>query len=130
MTRHQLSQVQDELSRCDNVCAAFLLGSAVRNALRPDSDIDIAVLPAPGTRIGIEEKIELMANISRITGRDTDMGILDSTNLVYAKEAYLGGDCIFTRNQFYQELFGANVLGMYLTLRKEREEIENAYRNR
>jgi hypothetical protein len=53
--------------------------------------------------------------------------VLDTTNLVYAKEAYLNGECIFCRDSLRRDLFGATVLGEYLDLREVRQEVEHAY---
>ena len=120
--------ISQELDKHPKVCAAFLLGSAARGTLRRNSDIDLALLPMPQTRISFKEQGQMTAAISSLTGRETDIGILQTSNLIYAKEAFLTGNRIFCRDYYYCDLFIANALGLYLELRQERKGIENAYR--
>ena len=110
------------------VAAAFILGSAARDALRPESDIDLALLPLPDYRPTPFDCTELAVEIESILSRTIDLGVLTTDNIVYAKEAYLSGHCVYSQNDFYRDLFGATILGLYAKLREERKEIENAYR--
>ena len=110
------------------VAAAFMLGSAARGCQRADSDVDVAVLPGPDDKPTVLERVELAVQLEGILHRDIDLGILSTDNLVYAKEAYLTGRCIYSRNEFHRDLFGATALGLYAGLRQERREIEDAYR--
>lgn len=48
-------------------------GSATRSDFRPDSDIDLLVEPLPGHRLGLDERIGLMADMERLFGRDVDL---------------------------------------------------------
>ncbi len=121
-------QIKRELNRQPKVCAAFLLGSAARGRLRQNSDIDLALLPMPQARLSFQERGQMAAAISSLTGRETDIGVLQTNNLIYAKEAFLNGKRIFCRDCYYCDLFIANTLGLYLELRQERRGIENAYR--
>ncbi len=110
------------------VYAAFVLGSAVRGALRPRSDIDIALLPGPGYKPSPFERVEITGQLEDILGREADVGILGTHNLIYAKEAYFTGRCIYSKDNYYRDLFGATALGLYYRLRQERKEVEDAYR--
>jgi len=61
------------------ILSVYLLGSANSGHLRPDSDIDLAILAKPGQELGPEERAALM--------RDPALaGILESNLLsVYAR---------------------------------------------
>lgn len=98
--------------------------------MRPDSDIDIAVLIDAGADISLTERIRISSELEQCINRPIDLGVLTTHNLIYAREAIMTGVCIFCRNNFQRDLFAATVLGLYLQLREERKEIENAYRTR
>lgn len=126
----QLRQIHSALAAESCVDAAFVLGSAAHGRMRSDSDIDIAILPSSdGTLNGID-RVRLAMTLEEILGRQVDLGILDHSNLVYAKEAYLRGKRIYCRNAFHCGLFGASALGMYADLREARREVEHAYQTR
>jgi predicted nucleotidyltransferase len=48
-------------------------GSATRADLRPDSDLDLLVEPAPGHHLGLSERVSLNADAERLFGRDVDL---------------------------------------------------------
>ena len=108
--------------------AAYLLGSAVSGRLRPDSDVDIALLPYPGLRLGDPDRAALAARIAFEIGRDVDLGLLGSGNLIYAKEAIFTGIRIFSRNDAAADAAEATLLGMYVSFNEERQEVLDAYR--
>ena len=110
--------------------AAYLLGSAVNGAMRPDSDVDIAILPAAAVRIDDINRIELGVDLTMAAGRDVDLGIISSDNLVYAREALLTGQRIYVRNPAVADAHTHILLGMYFCFNEERKEVLDAYHNR
>ena len=127
-TKKYESKIQAILADHSWVSAAFLLGSASLDQLRPDSDVDIALLPVPGYFPSVFERVDISACLEDVIGREVDIGILGTDNLIYAKEAYLTGHCIYSTDNYYRDLFGATALGLYVGLRRERKEVERAYR--
>ena len=129
LSKTQLKQcVQDALADDPRYIAAFLLGSAGRGAMRPDSDIDIAILLTPGDTLDAFERVALAVGLGRVLQREIDIGVLNDDNLVYAKEAFLNGECIYCRDVSQRDLFRTRALGLYLELRDNRREVEYAYR--
>lgn len=119
-----------EALECDRrICAAFLLGSAVSDRMRPESDVDIAILPISGQKLNDMDKLALAAELSLQSGKPVDIGILSSQNLVYAKEAILTGKEIFTKDRKYTDLMTTTFLGMYIMFQEERREVLDAYRS-
>jgi len=118
----------DLLMSDDRIMAAYLLGSAASGTLRPDSDIDVAVLPAKGVRLRRSHLLELSTSLSLELGREADLGVLSSANLVYARQAILAGVRLFTKDPFYSDLMETTLLSMYLWFSEERKEISDAYR--
>jgi predicted nucleotidyltransferase len=45
----------------------------VRDDLRPDSDIDLFVEPKRGRRIGLLERVDVIADAERLFDRDVDL---------------------------------------------------------
>lgn len=50
-----------------------LFGSVVRDDFRPDSDIDVLVTFAPGTRRTLEDYMEMEEELHAIFGRKVDL---------------------------------------------------------
>lgn len=62
MTITLAQQVARTLAPHPEIQLAFVFGSAARDALRPDSDVDVAVLAA--SRLSPEARLELMAELT------------------------------------------------------------------
>jgi predicted nucleotidyltransferase len=110
------------------ILAVFLLGSAARDALKPESDIDIGVMCEFGEAIGQLELAENAANLSYELQRSVDLGLISSSNLVYACEALLTGKVLADKNPDRTALQRAALLGMYLQFNRDRQEVIDAYR--
>ncbi len=115
------------LKKDPRYAAAYLFGSAANGELRPDSDIDIAVLPSPGVFLIQMDLLKLSSLLEENCGREVDIGILSSKNLIYTREAILKGKCIYEIDDIYCRLFIATVLGLYAQLKIERKEVEDVY---
>jgi predicted nucleotidyltransferase len=115
------------LEKEEHLAAAYLLGSAVRGALRPDSDLDIALLPVRGRMIAAEDRFSLAADLEDLAGRPVDVGVLSTANLVYAKEAVAHGRVIFERDRTARARFAMLVFSMYASLQESRREVLHAY---
>jgi predicted nucleotidyltransferase len=122
-----LEAVASHLSRHDHVAAAYLLGSAAEERLRSDSDVDIAVLPVTPEGLPLLERLHLAAELSSIVGREVDLGVLATRNLVYAKEAVTRGRLILDRDHQVTARFEMYALSMYASLQEARREVLRAY---
>lgn len=116
-----------ERCECDErVLAVYLLGSAARGTMRPDSDIDIGVLPARGEVLSALELAEIAAGLSFETGYVVDAGLVDGRDLLYATKA-LGGMRLFVREEKTTALREAALRAMYLRFCEDRKEVVDAY---
>jgi predicted nucleotidyltransferase len=122
----QLAAIASHLSRQACIAAAYLLGSAAEERLRPDSDVDIAVLTLSRGGIPLAERLSLTAELSRLAGREVDLGVLTSHNLVYAKEVVTRGRLIFDRDHSVTATFEMYALSMYASLQEARREVLRA----
>lgn len=127
ITDQHVSGVVDVLRRCAAVEAAYLLGSAATGRLRADSDVDIAVLPRHRDPMSAADRFELMGRLVEVLGRPVDLGILTTSNVVYAKEAVATGRLIFERDHRLTARFAMLALSMYASLQEARREVLRAY---
>ena len=126
-TEIQMQRIVSTLAGDDRILAAYLLGSAARDALRPESDLDIAVMPADGYHFTALELAELAAQLTPLAGRPVDIGLISPANLVYARQAILTGRRIVCRNLFHADRTAATLLGLAAQFEYERREVVHAY---
>jgi len=124
----QIEEAVQSLWKNDSrIWAAYLLGSAHRGTLRPESDIDIAFMPDPSERISATDRLQWMGDLSMCLGRTVDLGVLSSSNLVYGAEAVFGGAPLFVRHD-RAALYATSLLSMFMAFNENRREVINAYR--
>lgn len=126
--KHIIPELIEILEKDSRICAAFLLGSSLSDRMRPDSDFDLAILPAQDTKLdGLERNLLGTALFQKI-GKPVDIGLLSSHNLIYTKEAILNGREIYCNNRTFTDLMTTTFLGMYVMFQEERSEVLDAYR--
>jgi len=121
--RRILAEIREVLAHHAAVDAAYVLGSAAAGRLRPDSDIDIAVLPVRGRSFTVMERLSLAAELGRILARPVDLGVLTTANVVHAKETVTNGRLIFDRHHPTTARFAMLTLSMYAALQEARREV-------
>ena len=122
-----LSYIKQQIDRDPRILSAYVLGSAVSGRMRPDSDLDIAILPVAGKTLSQMDLMDLSASLSLAAGRNVDLGVLSSQNLIYASEVILKGERLFCRDAFQADLAAATLLGLAARFEFERREIVDAY---
>ena len=122
-----LQSLATRLGEIGGIDAAYLLGTASSGQLRPDSDLDIALLPSRGTQHAGRQLAELAADLEAIAGRPVDLGILHTGHLVYAKEAVTRGILFYERDPAARRRFAMLTLSMYADLQEIRREVLDAY---
>lgn len=109
------------------ILAVYLLGSAVNETLRPDSDLDFGLLLQSGETLSAREINDLASDLTLSYGRPVDLGLISTRNLIYARQCVLTGRQIFCRDVVRAGLTVATLLGLALQLDFERQEILHAY---
>lgn len=127
LSQDQIDGIIDTLRPDTRIAALYLLGSAAHGTMRPDSDVDLAILPAQACHFGSLERAELAGSIAYAIGRDVDLGLISSRNLVYSRQALLTGRLLFANDRYHAELMAASILGMYDRFSTERKEMLDAY---
>lgn len=84
------SQALAEVLSRFGVHVAVLFGSAAKDRMRPDSDVDIAVLPSPDRSLSPDDELGLGVELDRLLGRDVDLVRLDTASTLLRNEAAHG----------------------------------------
>jgi predicted nucleotidyltransferase len=119
---------KEVLSGDARVLAVYLLGSALRGNLGPQSDIDLALMLEAGAKMSPLERLKIANDLAYRLERSVDLGEISSANLVYSREAFLAGVPVFQRNPEKAALRRAGLLGMYIQFNLDRKEVLDAYR--
>lgn len=79
-----------EFSRRWNISELALFGSALREDLRPDSDVDVLVSFSPEARVTLFDMARMQAELEEIFGRHVDLvskrGLENSRNSLRRKQ--------------------------------------------
>jgi len=122
-----IERLGEILASDTRLVAAYLFGSALTSRFGPESDVDVALLPLPGSALDGNDLLELSARASEAVGRPVDIGLLSFDQLIYAVEVLSGGRPLFVKDRFLNDCFFAHALSLYAQLRFERREIERNY---
>ena len=79
----------------ENIELVMLFGSAVTSGLRPDSDVDVAVLAR--TPLTAKRKAEMIRAVAEITGRPVDLVDLRGAGVAVTSEILSRGRRLFER---------------------------------
>lgn len=105
--------------------AVYLFGSATDDSLRPDSDVDVAVLMPPGEDAAevIGRPGGLRVDLADSVHRAVDVVDLRRASTVLKKEVVVNGQRIATRDARAADEFELLVLSLYQKLNQERADI-------
>lgn len=112
----------------DELVGVWLYGSFASGDVRPDSDIDLAILtrrPLPGDRLR-----ELALELIDLSGRDVDLVDLRQAPTVLQMQVISTGRRLYCRDRFACELFETHVFSDYVDLNERRADILGDIRRR
>lgn len=113
------------LADLPHVQAAYVYGSAARGDARPDSDLDLALLLAPGAQI--PDRLGLMGRLSRAAQRDVSVVSLRHAGLDLIVEVLREGRLLFTRNEMLTLAWEAERMTDYADFKPRRAAIVEMY---
>ncbi len=123
----KISELTESLGADPRILAAYLHGSIVKGGLRPDSDVDCALLLYPGCDMASRELMTLTGELSGKLGVTLDIGVLSNRNLVYFVQAIHNGSRIFCRDESLTDALVSLAFSLYGRLKEDRREVEAAY---
>ncbi len=115
-------------SEMPSVVAIYLFGSAAVGELRPDSDIDLAVLPAAPVPAALLWSLAQALAVS--AGRDVDLIDLRSTSTVMQAQIVSTGKRLYCANEPLCSEFEDRAYSDYARLNEERRHILDDIRER
>lgn len=108
--------------------AIYRFGSWGTSGQRPDSDIDLAILPA--SPLDPLRRWQLAQSLASLAGRDVDLVDLLRASTVLRMQVLATGDRLFCADDYAVELFEDVVFSSYARLNEERGEILSEIRAR
>jgi len=118
MLKILVKQLLEELPDCR---AIYSFGSWGTSAQKPDSDIDLAVLPA--TPMNHLRCWELAQSLASLVNRDVDLVDLLSASTVLRLQVVATGERLYSADDYIVELFEDTAFSSYARLNEERREI-------
>lgn len=126
LTAEAIRGLERRFRAVPGLLAVYLHGSAARGALRPGSDVDLACL-FEGAPLAAVDIMDLAAEWGIGLLHPVDVGLLTTSNLVYAYQALMQGRCIYCRDEAARDARVATLLGIWAQFTREREEVRHAY---
>lgn len=106
---------------------AVLFGSAARGELRPDSDVDIAILPVDRA-LSLRAELDLQVALSRACGRDVDLVRLDLASTLVRWEVARHAEKLWAPHPAEVARFIADAASEYLDFAPAFERAAEAFR--
>lgn len=125
-TQVDLQALTDYLEAQPEVLAAIVFGSAAAGRLRPESDIDLALLFAEGGMPDELAALELRGELEQRAARDVDLIVLNRAPTVLAFQAVKKGQLIFCRDPRAFERYAVRLISEYADFKIIRRPIEEA----
>lgn len=116
------------LSALPSCQAIYRFGSWGTDAQRPDSDIDLALLPAQPLDPVL--RWELAQTLAAVAGRDVDLVDLLGASTVLRMQVIAYGELLYCADEFQVAQFENLVFSSYARLNEERREILTDVRQR
>jgi predicted nucleotidyltransferase len=120
--------IADVFERYPGVRAVYLFGSHAAGTARPDSDVDLAVVPRDASVR--ERKLDILADLVRRGIDHVDLVILDTDDLVLQYEAVRYNRVIYQTPDFEPGTMYSYVIRRYLDFLPYLERQREAYKRR
>ncbi len=99
----------------------ILLGSAAREKMRPDSDVDIAYLS--NTRLSVYQRFMLAQDLADLLGRDVDLIDFREASTVFQMQITSTGQIIYEVHLLHRQLAWMRAYTDYALLNEQRQPI-------
>ena len=116
------------LEHFSEVEAAFLFGSHAVGRARPESDVDIALVPA--TEALRARKLDLLTAFAQAGLENVDLAILDDSDIVLRFEAVSPNQLVYAKEEFDRGSYYSRVVREYFDFLPILEVQRKAYKER
>ena len=118
---HSAAVVSCVRKRLPDVAAIYLYGSAGTAHERPESDVDLAVLPA--RPLSVDERLSLAADLAEALGRDVDLVDLLKAPTVLRARIVAEGERLLCADERRCAVFEDYAFSSYARFNEERREL-------
>ena len=126
---HLVARLQAVLRAGPPMRLALLFGSAATGILRPDSDIDVAILPGDAS-LSLAAELALQAELSRAVGREVDLVRLDHAPTLVKWQVAKNGIPLLAADGVVLSRFLATTAGEYFDFAPALERAQERFRRR
>lgn len=128
LSQSKIDHISQTLNNLTGLVCAYLHGSAVTSRFTPESDVDIALLLAPGYKKDYYALVTSYCGLIESGIHQTPhFSFLSSRNVVFAKQVVTRGKLILCKDSFACKSFTMHILSMYHQLNQERKKIIEQY---
>jgi len=106
------TKLQTIFARYPEIQAVYLFGSTAAGTNRPDSDLDLALVPR--SKALRRQKLDILADLAQVGFDNVDLVILDTKDLVLQYEAVRYNQIIYRAPDFESGTFYSNTVRKYL----------------
>ena len=124
VTEDALRQAGDLLERRFGVDALWLFGSAARDQVRGDSDLDLAALFRRHPTL--RERLDVAGDLAALLGSEVDLVDLDQASPILGLQVLRTGRLLVDRAPARRHAFFGRTLNLYEDLKILRREAERA----
>lgn len=101
----------------EDVAAAYVFGSTARGSARPDSDVDVAMLPSSARRGTLESlHLDLEGELERLLGREVQLVVLDRAPPDLVHRVLLDGVLVCDRDRSKRIAFEVRARNEYFDM--------------
>jgi predicted nucleotidyltransferase len=108
-----LARLRAALATGPKVRLAILFGSRAIGRARPDSDVDVGIVPVDAA-MTLPEELALGAALSKALVQEVDLVRLDQDNPLLGREAALRGRCIVEERPGVFAAYRANAMSIWI----------------
>ncbi|MEA1870894.1 MAG: nucleotidyltransferase domain-containing protein [Candidatus Bipolaricaulota bacterium] len=108
----EIAKLDEVFRHYPGIRAVYLFGSAASGHARPDSDIDLAIIPAESSLK--KKKLDILAELASHGYCNVDLVFIDESDLVLAYEAIRQNRLIYAVDDFDRGTSYSNIVRKYL----------------
>lgn len=124
----RLGRLRAELARIDGLAAAYLFGSYGTADQTPLSDVDLALVFAPGEAPTFNRELELIALVTgALAEDDVSVTVLDRAPCAFQHRVLATGRCLLLRDRIALAEFTEQVIDRYCDFAIDRRRFLDEY---
>jgi predicted nucleotidyltransferase len=113
-----MKPIVEKIKKFDFIHSIILFGSRARGTGGEESDVDICVIPNPGTKLTLKERIEL----ENCSSPNVDISLFDELPINVRERIFQEGKILYTKNLYHVLSLGKETDLEYVRYNEFRKE--------